>query len=102
MFLYGPFTMESYKNVPISFDTPICPSIPSTKNITIQDVQNRLSLTSEIYKFSPKSVNTIKSCLKLTTITDALQEIYHTYFCPTLSKTLLNIYHSKNVAHKSC
>jgi len=54
MFLYGTFTIKSHKNVPISFDTSICPSIPSTENITIQEVQNRLSLTFRYLQAFPE------------------------------------------------
>jgi len=46
--------MKSHKNVPISFDTSICPSVPCTENMTIQEVHNRLSLIFRYLQVFPK------------------------------------------------
>lgn len=54
MFLYGTVTMKSHKNVPNSFDTSFCLSIPSTENIAIEEIQKRFSLTFRYLQVLPK------------------------------------------------
>ena len=54
MFLYGTVTMKSHKNVPNSFNTSFCLSIPSTENIAIEEIQKRFSLTFRYLQVLPK------------------------------------------------